>query len=345
MKLRYRFLNRDGHTIHCNFHANEISYIECINKRSMLINEKKLTLRAGLLITEHGTVLAVTSDQDYINSSKKFTSTLELLASTLETLQTIAKEIQDKINVNTSRLLHNLTTLNAHNIQEIYSLVPQDSLSKTAAGQQVTVVEKIVRSEPRDTAFALLRIAKNNAAMKTEFSVFNKLFDSNPRLEKKSHNVHKVLMNILYLFFPDFTDKHVIVNISCPENIMAFFDYESIHVALYHLIENAVKYVKPHTELMIDILPENQFVVIIFKMTSLRISEDEKRSIFNEGFSGEIARKTGKSGSGIGMTRAKNILEINGGSLSADIDASTLHEFFGVPYQQNAFKIELSIKK
>lgn len=347
MKIRYRFLNKEGRILFCNLKADEIVYIEQINKRSMLIGEIKPALRGGLITNTHGTVYAISADQNYIESSKKFTASLESLANTLEIFQAISKEHQDKVNINTSRLLHNLTTLNAHNIQEIYSLVPQDALSKNTAAQQqqIEIVEKIVRNDSKETAFTLLRIAKNNAAMKTEFSVFKKLFDSDPHLEKKSHNVHKVLMNILYLFFPDFTDKHVLVKIQCPENTMAFFDYESVHVALYCVIENAVKYVEPHTELIIDISSANQFVTMLFQMVSLRIYESEKTSIFNEHYPGELAEKTAKSGSGLGMPRAKNILEINGARISVEIDASTLHDYYGLPYQNNTFKIELNIKK
>lgn len=345
MKVRYRFLNSEGRVLFCNLSVGEVIQLEQVHKRSMLIPEVRPTLRAGMIKNSYGTVYALTSDQGYIKSSKKFSATIESLANTLDIFHVISEEHRNKLNINTSRLLHNLTTLNAHNIQEIYSLVPQEILSKNAAGQLVAIVEATVKREPKETAFALLRIAKNNASMKVEFSVFNKLFDSNPRLEKKSHNVHKVLMNVLYLFFPDFTDKHVQVKVQCPENITAFFDYESVHVALYHLIENAVKYVKPFTDFVIEILPVCQVVIMVFHMISLRIDESEKKSIFDEGFSGEIAKKIGKAGSGIGMTRAKNILEINGARLSVETDVSTLHEHFGVPYQQNKFRIELSTKK
>lgn len=345
MKVRYRLINNEKQVLFCNLNADEIIELEIINKSAMLINRRATVLRCGVISTIHGSVYAVTADTNYVKSAKKFTSTIESIANTLQVFEVISKEYRDKVNINTSRLLHNLTSLNAHNIQEIYSLVSQEVLSKSSAGQQVGIVEEIIKKDSRDTAFVLLRIAKNNAAMKAEFSVFNKLFDTNPRLEKKSHNVHKVLMNVLYLFFPDFTDKSVKVTIECPENTLAYFDYESIHVAFYHLIENAVKYVKPHTDLKINIFTADNFVTMLFTMVSLRIDTSEVKNIFNEGFSGEIAKKTGKSGSGIGMTRARNILEINGANISVTTDSSTLHEFFGVPFQKNIFKIDLSIKR
>jgi hypothetical protein len=345
MKLRCRLVNNKGRVLFCSFGSDEVVYINEIKKKSLIFGGDKESLRAGLAINTSGTVYAITGDQDYIKSSKKFVAAIDSLSDTLEAFETISNDHQEKLNINTSRLLHNLTTLNAHNIQEIYSLVPQEILSKVPASKQISVVEKVVIDDPRDTAFALLRIAKNNAAMKTEFSVFNKLFDPNPRLEKKSHNVHKVLMNVLYLFFPDFTDKHVLVTLDCPENTIAYFDYESIHVAMYHLIENAVKYVQPHSNFNIKITPLNEVVILLFEMTSLAISEEERLNIFEEGYSGVIAKKIGKSGSGIGMTRAKAILGINGASISLEICPQTFHEYNGIPYQNNIFKISLKSNK
>ena len=148
-------------------------------------------------------------------------------------------------------------------------------------------------------------------------------------------------MNILYLFFPDFTDKHVLVGVSCPENTIAYFDYESIHVALYHLVENSVKYVKPYTGLSIEIFRDNDKVTLEFDMNSLAIYEHEIDSIFDDGYSGDLSKKTGKAGSGIGLSRVKDILAINNSKISVSIDEATRQEQDNAHYQRNIFRIEL----
>lgn len=345
MKIRYRLLNEGKDKIFCNLQTTESAVLERFEAKSSIIKIDGKQVRCGVVVTADGAVYATSSDSDYLKSSKSFVSAIASLAKTLGTFRDLVAVHQQKVNSDTNRLIHNLITLNAHNIQEIYSVIPQDVLSKIKPNQQVIAVEAIVKEEPREVAFALLRIAKNNAAMKAEFSVFKKLFDSSPRLEKRSHNVHKVLMNILYLFFSDFTDKSVYIPtiVSLP-NVTAFFDYESVHVALYHLIENAVKYVKPHTTLSISIKESSEQVEIIFDMISLPIGEKEKELIFEEGYSGEFARKTAKAGSGIGMNQAKKILEVNGASIEVQPNPSTLHDHIGIPYQQNIFTIKLSTK-
>ncbi len=209
-------------------------------------------------------------------------------------------------------------------------------------GKQVGYVKKIVEKEPEETAMAMLKMAKNNAAMKVEFSVFKKLFDLNPDLRATNHNVHKVLMNVFYLFFPDFTDKNVKVIIGDTDNkYMAYFDYESIHVAFYHMIENAAKYIKPDTEFKVDIVKGIKKTEIIFDMNSTQITQEEVNIIFEEGVSGKLAYQTGKSGDGIGLSRAKKILELNNGLLSVKPYYDTAIITMGVTFQRNVFTMAL----
>ena len=337
MEIRYRAYNNNEDIIFCNLESSDKLLLKDITAPSLKIGKE----RAGKITGKYGTVVGFTSDKDLLKSSSKFRTSLSVIGDSLKYLENIIKESNDKVNKSTSRLLHNLTSLNAHNIQEIYSLVPQDLLARKVSGQ-VRLVEKVIKQESRETALCLLRLAKNNIAMKTEFSVFNKLFDKNPNLQFKFHNVHKVMMNILYLFFADFTDKNVNVKIDCEGKKTAFFDYESIHVALFHLIENSVKYVQPNTELNIKIGEVNNQILISFEMDSIQITKEEVDFLFDEGVSGEYSKKSGKSGSGIGLSRAKNILELNSSSITLDIDEDSLHGYQSIPYQRNTFTIVLN---
>jgi len=339
MDIRYRITDPDGNIIFCNLHEKEKEKITRINSRSQKI--EAANLRAGMASNQHGTVVAFSSDKSYVKSSSKFSTALNVILDSTKMINEVIKEAHTSINRSTSRLIHNLTSLNAHNIQEIYSLVPQENVSQKISGQ-LSYVKNIVKDKPKETALLLLSIAKNNAAMKAEFSVFRKLFDNNPNLQIREHNVHKVLMNIFYLFFPDFTDKKVTVDFGDDKNkYLACFDYESFHVAIYHIIENAAKYIKPKTSLNVEIKDADEFIEIHMDMISLEIKEGEADRIFEEGVSGELACRIGKSGNGIGMNRAKKILELNSGTVSVRPLCNTVEAFIGVNYQRNIFIISL----
>lgn len=341
MDVRYRITKSDGKIIFCSLNLSDLTILAGIKSPSSKYQNGKV--RAGVLANDQYKVAAFTNSKEYLRSSKTFKTELSCILNSTHIINNIIEDSDKDKNRSTRRLIHNLTSLNAHNIQEFYSLVPQEGVSRKM-GKQISYVKNIVEEEPEEAAIALLKMAKNNAAMKVEFSVFKKLFDLNPDLRATNHNIHKVLMNVFYLFFPDFTDKNVKVEVS-DSNCMAYFDYESIHVALYHMIENSAKYIKPRTILNVGIIANIGRAEIILDMVSTQIRSEEVELIFEEGVSGELACQTGKSGDGIGLSRAKKILELNGGSLSVSPHFDTAEVTMGVTFQRNVFTMTLPRRK
>lgn len=339
--MRYELTSSDGKKIASTLIASDHVFLSTISAESQIFRDGKM--RAGCITNSNGKIYAFSNDSDYIKSSQKFKNTAKCILESIKYIDEIAAEQREINNKNTTRLIHNLTSLNAHNIQEIYSLIPQEEISGRMS-DHIEFAKKIVEKNPSDTAKVLLKLAKNNAAMKTEFSVFKKLFNARPELRPSIHTVHKVLMNVLYLFFPDFTDKavEVIVNQSAAS---AFFDYESMHVALYHMIDNAAKYTKPSSKLNISITAGPQTMTMVFRMCSIKILKIEQDKIFDEGFSGSIPARIGKSGHGVGMSLVKRIIESNNGAITVSTLDGTEEQHFGIEYQVNEFTMHLPLKK
>ena len=100
-----------------------------------------------------------------------------------------------------------------------------------------------------------------------------------------------------------------------------------------------MKYIKPNSRLNIRFEDYINQVDIIFDMISLKVLDDEKDKIFVNGFSGIHATKNGTSGKGIGMSRVKQILELNNGDIVLeDGEISTENDS---EYNNNIFKISL----
>lgn len=339
MDIRYRITNNSGSIIFDNLFIKDEALIDGLKSKSIKLSNGRI--RCGVISNNTHKVYGFSSAKDYLKSSQKFKTKLDLILDSSNYIDEIIHSTTTTINRNTSRLVHNLMTLNAHNIQEVYSIIPQDKLTKNMSSN-ISLIEENINNEPRETAIALLRIAKNNAAMKVEFSVFKKLFENNPVLQKKTHNLHKVLLNVFYLFFPDFTDKNVKVIVGNDDQIhSAFFDYESLHVALYHLIENAAKYVKPSSKFHVSFKDCGIKTEIIMDMISFEIKDEEISTIFQEGVSGNLATRTHMSGSGIGLSRAKEIIELNSGGVTVTTHPKTIESYMGIPYQRNIFTLNL----
>lgn len=337
--IRYRLLSSKGDVIFCNLDSDEIELISKIRDGGGIFTVKGVKYRTANAVGTDGEIILSSSSSDYLKSSRKFNTTLDVLKNTIGSFSLFYGGVRKQVNEDTKRLLHNLISLNAHNIQEIYSLMPQEDLADKQSGH-LDMAVRIVKSNPRDVAVSLLRIMKNNVSMKTEFSVFKKLFDDNPNLDRRSHEVHKVLMNVFYLFFSDFTDKGVLVHVNASK-LKATFDYESIHVALYYIIENAAKYILPNTSIVVAFDDVGSDVRISFKMKSIQVKESEVNAIFEEGYSGVVPRKTGQSGKGIGMSRVKKIIVLNSGRIIFAPEFDSIEEIRGIPYQENNIMLYL----
>ena len=250
---------------------------------------------------------------DETKTTKLFRQKIEALSYSVPDLKIPITEIRSEEQKKVNRLVHNLTSINAHNIQEIYDLVPQDVLAQNWRKQLEFIKEEISKDLDK-AALTFLRIAKHNVHMRSEFSIYRKIErDDNIELDIKSHNLRNVLLNTLHTFFSDFSKRNIYVDVS-EFYYSVKFDYETIQVALYHLIENATKYALADTKIHITASESSETINLKFVMFSAHVTEQESNEVIKEGVSGEMARKMQRQGDGIGMWRINQMLEINEGS-------------------------------
>lgn len=277
--------------------------------------------------------------------TKNFKAEVELMASAttsvIQMVASIKEKEKQKSSQRTERLLHNLKSLNAHILQDIYTLIPQDKLLTTNMRQHLDMIEPIIKSQCRLTALTLFDVVKLNMGMKAEFSVFEKLQSGQECLSIKNYNVRDVVMIVLHMFFSDFNEKKVYVDVDNYYERIAL-DFESFHVAVYHIIENAAKYVKHNSEMHISFPTKENMQFIRFEMLSLYIKEGEEDLIFNEGYSGQVAKESQKAGHGIGMYRARRLIALNRGTLTLEAGGveSTAN---GLPYAHNNIIIAMPL--
>ncbi len=260
----------------------------------------------------------------------------------IETYNSVKDQCISEITQRVDRVVHNLRSLNAHSLGEIYALIPQEELIKTKNHREaLDFIKSRILSKNRDIPEVLFRITKNTIATKAEFTIYEKLLKGRMSINKRSHNVRNVILGILYSFFIDFNTIKVRVDVAdCFETVN--LDYESFQVAIYHIIENACKYIEPNSTAYIYFERSAKEQYIIFKMSSLYIEPIEEKDIFNEGYSGHLAIKTNKAGQGIGMFRAKTLIELNGGTLG--IEPGEVNKIIdGIEYAENKFIITLPL--
>ncbi|MHB1099888.1 MAG: ATP-binding protein, partial [Burkholderiales bacterium] len=256
---------------------------------------------------------AFTFDKNYIKSQRLIRSEVEIMLASAENIDEEIQRIKDRAESQSKRLIHNLKSLSAKISQEIFYVALQSNLMASHK-DSLEYLENKLLEKPKEAAKALLTILKYSTAQNTEFAAFQKLNGDVGQLKKEPHKIHKILMSVFYLFFPDFTDKHVRITVGKSDH-EGVFDYDSIHVCIYHLIENAAKYIKPGGDFNVYISRSSNELNIVFDMESLSIYDDEVEKIFTEGFSGKNAKTSVLNGNGIGLFLAKRMAIINDGNL------------------------------
>ncbi|MDR1695704.1 MAG: hypothetical protein LBR69_03630 [Endomicrobium sp.] len=316
----FKSCNSVGRTVECSLYKQQFRY-------GKITNSKSITFLC-----------------DTTKTTKLFREKLEALSYAYYDLVIAKEEIEQKIKIveqkKVNRLIHNLSSINAHNLQSIYDIIPQEQLSSNWQNQNVHIEKEIKRNTDK-IAKAFLQLEKNAIRARSEFSVYRKLDrDEKSELDFKSLKIHSVLLNVFHTFFYDFLNIKVYINISEYFGKVKI-DYETIQVALYHLIENAAKYIKKGSHFSIWFEEDNQsFVKVNFKMTSIFVAPDERKSIFEEGVSGSIAKKIKKSGDGIGMWRIGQMVKLNNGEFFASFGDKT-ENINGCDYAENTFTLVL----
>lgn len=293
-------------------------------------------VRFGKFVGDYGEVRLVTEDPDLVASRRQFDVRIGVIYDAIPTITEVASSAEDRFLARSRRLIHNLTSLNGHMIQDIYSVISQDRLAGNVRRSIPLIEEEMKGQKSSSFAKAFLSLAKHSAAMKNEFAVFRKSDNLNEAVELKSHNLHKVVMNVAYLFFSDFADAKSFVNVRHAV-LRARADYEFAFVAIYHLFDNAAKYICPETNLDVSISQEGELAKIEFEMRSLVIWPEEAPNLTLEGYSGEWPKRRSLNGDGVGLSVVDRVMRMQGGRLDFLGNSDSQFEFDGVPYQKNRF--------
>lgn len=335
-----KLINSDGLTIFSNLPQEFEEFYdlcEVVNEKIGL-NEKLGNFRHGKIITENGIAYIISMDKELVDRPRYFKEKLVVLSEHLETIEIIKEDLKNSMQADNRRLIHNITSFNGKNILELYSIVPENKVA-TDFRKTRDIIKSYILKNPDGVADSFLRIAKNSIAMKSEFTVFKKIDGDPSLLQKQLFDIRKVILLVIHVFYHDLKEKDIFVQVEeCNERLK--FDFETIRVALYHLLDNTAKYICPSSQLKISFINTNESFSVVLNMWSMEIKKEEIHLIENEGVSGSWAIKTGKSGDGLGIPIVKRILSLNNAELRIIPNIQKqLKKIDGVSYAYNEFEI------
>ena len=332
----------NGVTIYSNLPLSCKQCMRACNSESQVINcvSNNQKRRSGRYVhVDKTSVYLCTDSFDVIKSARLFKEKIKLIVEVSQIIAKATNEAKERAHQETKRLVHNIVSINAHSIQDLYLLLPQEVLMGNLI-QQIPVVKEIISDKTDAAAKTLLRVAKHNAAQKTELAIFENLSGPIPQLDKKRHPIHKVVKAAMHHFSQDFIDNSINVIIQ-PEEKLIELDYTSVSSALYNLFHNATKYVLPGTNFHVSFDEYEEGHALLFDMISLKIGKDETNNLFEENYRGAHAIKLGKAGDGIGMSQVRRLLELNGATIQVRNNVARAGACMrgGIAYEPNQFII------
>lgn len=131
--------------------------------------------------------------------------------------------------------------------------------------------------------------------------------------------------------------KYVICNNQCPESLC--FDPDKLEKILYNLISNAFKYTPDGGKILVELSilhaeAENYQMTIAVQDSGIGIAPDSLPRIFDRFYQVHDAKAPQQSGTGIGLSLTKELIELYGGSIHVR----------STPGQGSRFTIELPVR-
>lgn len=154
--------------------------------------------------------------------------------------------------------------------------------------------------------------------------LINEFFDitrfnlQNITLEENHIDLGIMLSQIADEFYPVLGEKNLLCRLDVQSGLNITGDADKLSRVFDNLMRNAVNYSYPNTEITISAYRENDRTVVVFKNKGDKISEQKLGMIFEKFFRADDARRSATGGAGLGLAIAKQIVELHGGTISAE---------------------------
>lgn len=138
------------------------------------------------------------------------------------------------------------------------------------------------------------------------------------KLNISAINVHSMLSSIVFLVSERIKKGGLLLEFSCPQDLPVLpGDENRIKQALFNIMSNAIKFTAKEGRIILKAEDfDKEYIRIIVEDTGQGIPESEQGRIFSKFQKSSAARLS--SGVGLGLSVAKNFIELHGGSIELE---------------------------
>jgi len=183
---------------------------------------------------------------------------------------------------------------------------------------------------PLSSILMYTELSENGEIIRTQTEKLSFLMDSLTKLAKceggliaenltpKENSVKELIRQVIEANYASADTKNIDIRCDVPDDLTGIFDLRWTVEAIGNILDNAVKYSPAGNEISISACTYDMFVRIDIADHGTGIPEDELCNIWKRFYRGKNAEK--ESGVGIGLYLTANILNTEGGRVSAKSD-------------------------
>ena len=181
----------------------------------------------------------------------------------------------------------------------------------------ITGYVELLKKERKNEYIEIIeRKTKELTNLTEELFDFSKTMDIGKNIKKEKVCINQMLEESIASYYEIFKEKNIEPNIKiCNKKIYRELDKNSITRIFENILSNAIKY--GGEDLKIELLENGK---IIFSNKTKSLDKTTASKIFDRYFTVENAKKS----AGIGLSIAKQLTELNGGTINANFENSIL---------------------
>jgi signal transduction histidine kinase len=143
------------------------------------------------------------------------------------------------------------------------------------------------------------------------------------RLERKEEKIEEVHLsniasNAIVTVRPYAIQMEVSIKLSMKSDVVMMADPTDMEIIFNNLVSNSIKYNKRGGKAEIIIDDDGSNVIIIFSDTGIGIREEDKENLFSEFVRIKNEKTRNISGSGLGLSIVKKVVELYNGTITVD---------------------------
>ena len=136
-------------------------------------------------------------------------------------------------------------------------------------------------------------------------------------LEKERVDLYYLLVQMSDEFYPLLEAHGNTIKLSGDENLTVYGDGEKLARVFNNILKNAIAYSYADTEITVTVAQTAQEAQIVIGNHGKTIPPQKLQSIFDKFFRLDDARATNTGGAGLGLTIAREIVQLHGGAITA----------------------------